>query len=241
LHAVVIDRYAEKMTPVISLHAVTKMYRMGGETLYALRDLTLTIDAGEFVAVVGPSGSGKSTFANLIGGLDTPTSGTIVVEGKNIAQLRDKALSEYRNKHIGFIFQAFNLQGTKSALANVMLPLMFAGVSPRKRKKRAEACLAEVGLGDRLQHKPGELSGGQRQRVAIARALSNRPNIIIADEPTGNLDTKHGAEIMDVLRSLNKQGITIIIITHDLQIAAQADRTIEIRDGQLVTRGVHAR
>lgn len=214
---------------------------MGGETLYALRDLTLTINAGEFVAVVGPSGSGKSTFANLVGGLDTPTSGTIVVEGKNIAQLRDKALSEYRNKHIGFIFQAFNLQGSKSALANVMLPLMFAGMSPRKRKKRAEACLIEVGLGDRLQHRPGELSGGQRQRVAIARALSNRPNIIIADEPTGNLDTKHGAEIMDVLRSLNKQGITIIIITHDLQIAAQADRIIEIRDGQLVTRGAHAR
>lgn len=228
------------MTPVISLQAVNKMYRMGDETLYALRDLNLTIVQGEFIAIVGPSGSGKSTLANLIGGLDTPTSGTIVVEGKNIAKLRDRALSRYRNKHIGFIFQAFNLQGTKTALANVMLPLVFAGMSPRARKKRAELCLTQVGLQDRMRHRPSELSGGQRQRVAIARALANEPNIIIADEPTGNLDTKHGAEIMELLRSLNKQGITILMITHDMQIAKTADRIIEIRDGQLAQRGLHA-
>lgn len=221
------------MTPVISLQAVNKVYRMGDETLYALRDLNLVIEKGEFVAIVGPSGSGKSTLANLIGGLDTPTSGTIIVEGKNIAKLRDAALSQYRNKHIGFIFQAFNLQGTKTALANVMLPLVFARMKPRARKKRAELCLAQVGLQDRMRHRPSELSGGQRQRVAIARALANEPNIIIADEPTGNLDTKHGAEIMDLLRSLNQQGITIVMITHDMQIARTADRVIEIRDGQL--------
>lgn len=216
------------------------MYRMGDETLYALRDLNLTIAQGEFVAIVGPSGSGKSTLANLIGGLDTPTNGTVVVEGRNIAKLRDRALSQYRNKHIGFIFQAFNLQGAKTALANVMLPLVFAGMSPRARKKRAEICLTQVGLKDRMRHRPTELSGGQRQRVAIARALANEPNIIIADEPTGNLDTKHGAEIMDLLRSLNEQGITILMITHDMQIAKTADRIIEIRDGQLVREGSHA-
>lgn len=228
------------MTPIITLQAVNKMYRLGDETLYALRDFNLSIQKGEFLAIIGPSGSGKSTLANLIGGLDAPSSGVITVEGKNIARMRDSALSDYRNKHIGFIFQSFNLQGTKTALHNVMVPLIFAGMGPRKRKKRAEFCLQQVGLADRMKHKPGQLSGGQRQRVAVARALANEPDILIADEPTGNLDSKHGAEIMTILRDLHKQGITIIIITHDAKIAEQADRVIEIRDGQLVQEGSHA-
>lgn len=228
------------MTPVISLSHVTKIYKLGDETLYALNDVSFDIQKGECLAIVGPSGSGKSTFANVIGGLDQPDSGTITVNDRNIANMRDRSLSTYRNKHVGFVFQSFNLLGSKTALGNVMVPLIFAGMPLRKRKKRAEECLRLVGLAERMRHKPSQLSGGQRQRVAIARALANDPDIIIADEPTGNLDSKHGAEVMRLLQTLSQKGITVIIITHDKDIARQADRIIEIRDGRIVTGGTHA-
>ncbi len=218
---------------IIQLDHVTKTYHLGDETLLALNDVTLAIKPGEFVAITGPSGSGKSTLANIIGGLDRPTSGTVSVEGQNIAKMRDRALSDYRNHHIGFVFQSFNLQGTNTALENVMLPLVFAHMRSSERKERATKCLQAVGLGDRIKHKPNQLSGGQRQRVAIARALAVNPNIIIADEPTGNLDSVRGEEIMKLLRDLNKKGLTLIVITHDQRIASQASRVINIRDGKL--------
>jgi putative ABC transport system ATP-binding protein len=223
---------------VIELKNVTRTYHLGDETLNALDNLSLNIRAGEFVAITGPSGSGKSTLANLIGGLDRPTSGTIVVDGSDLSHLHDAKLSAYRNHHIGFVFQSFNLQGTQTALENVMLPLVFSRMKPRERKARATQCLQAVGLGDRLRHKPAQLSGGQRQRVAIARALAVKPSIIIADEPTGNLDSQRGEEILKLLKDLNKQGITLIIITHDVTIARQAGRIIQIRDGKLSERRV---
>lgn len=222
------------MAAVIDIKNLTKTYRLGDETLHALDDVSCTIAAGEFVAITGPSGSGKSTLANIIGGLDRPTAGTIMVDGEDLSKERDKQLSDYRNRHIGFVFQSFNLQGTHTALENVMLPLVFARMKPAERKARAKECLEMVGLGDRLRHKPTQLSGGQRQRVAIARALAVRPSIILADEPTGNLDSARGEEIMKLLRDLNKQGITLIVITHDLSIAKQADRVIQIKDGKIV-------
>jgi putative ABC transport system ATP-binding protein len=221
------------MPAVIELKSLTKTYRLGDEELNALDSIDCTIQAGEFVAITGPSGSGKSTLANIIGGLDRPTSGTVIVDGSDLSHVRDRALSDYRNHHIGFVFQSFNLQGTQTALENVMLPLVFARMKPRDRKTRAKECLEAVGLGDRLKHKPSQLSGGQRQRVAIARALAVKPSIILADEPTGNLDSARGEEVMKLLKDLNKQGMTLIIITHDMSIAKQADRIIQIKDGKV--------
>jgi len=224
------------MPAVIELKNLTKTYKLGDETLNALDGIDCTIQAGEFVAITGPSGSGKSTLANIIGGLDKPSGGTVVVDGQDLSHVRDRQLSDYRNHHIGFVFQSFNLQGTQTALENVMLPLVFARMKSKDRKARAKECLEAVGLGDRLKHKPSQLSGGQRQRVAIARALAVKPSIILADEPTGNLDSARGEEIMKLLKDLNKQGITLIIITHDNSIARQAGRIINIKDGK-VTRG----
>jgi len=225
------------MSALIELTDVTKTYRLGDEVLNALDKVSFTVQAGEFIAITGPSGSGKSTLANIIGGLDRPTEGQVLVDGEDLAHMSDRKLSDYRNSHVGFVFQSFNLQGTQTALENVMLPLIFARIKSKERKQRAIECLQAVGLGDRLKHKPTQLSGGQRQRVAIARALAIRPKIIIADEPTGNLDSARGEEIMRLLKDLNRQGITLIIITHDMSIARQASRTVQIKDGHLSVRG----
>ena len=225
------------MPALIELQNVTKTYRLGDEVLNALDNISFAVQPGEFIAITGPSGSGKSTLANIIGGLDRPTGGSVVVDGDDLSRVSDRKMSDYRNSHIGFVFQSFNLQGTQTALENVMLPLIFARMHAKERKQRATECLQAVGLGDRLKHKPGQLSGGQRQRVAIARALAVKPKIIIADEPTGNLDSARGEEIMRLLKDLNKQGITLIIITHDMSIARQAGRTIQIKDGRLSVRG----
>ncbi len=218
---------------LIELKGITKTFRLGDEELHALDNVSLHIEQGEFVALIGPSGSGKSTLANIIGGLDRPTSGTVRVEDQDLSHVRDNKLSDYRNRHIGFVFQSFNLQGNSTTLENVMLPLVFARMKRKERVARAKECLEAVGLADRAKQKPNQLSGGQRQRVAIARALAIKPNIIIADEPTGNLDSGRGAEIMQLMHTLNKQGITLLVITHDMTIARQAHRIIEIHDGKL--------
>lgn len=219
---------------MIELKSVTKVYELGGEKIFALDDVNLNIDEGGFIAIIGPSGSGKSTLANIIGGLDTPDSGMILVDRENISELSDEEISHYRNQKIGFIFQTFNLQPTYTALENVMIPLMLARVPLKERKKQAATCLKAVGLENRMNHLPSQLSGGQRQRVCIARALANHPQIIIADEPTGNLDSKKGAEIMDLLKSLNKDnGITLIVITHDQHVAKEAAKIITLKDGQI--------
>lgn len=219
---------------LIELKNVTKTYELGGEKIFALDHVNLKVEKGDFIAITGPSGSGKSTLANVIGGLDTINEGEVLVDETNIARLNDATLSNYRNKKIGFIFQSYNLQPTYTALENVMIPLVFAGISPAERKKRALECLKAVGLEDRVKHRPSQLSGGQRQRVCIARAIANNPEVIIADEPTGNLDSKKGAEIVDLLKKLNSQaGITLIVITHDMTVARQAKRVIEIHDGRL--------
>jgi putative ABC transport system ATP-binding protein len=221
------------MPALIELKNITKTYHLGDEVLNALDGINFSVNAGDFVAITGPSGSGKSTLANIIGGLDRPTNGTIVVDGNDLSHVRDNKLSDYRNHNIGFVFQSFNLTGTQTALENVMMPLVFSRLKPKERKARATECLKAVGLGDRLKHRPNQLSGGQRQRVAIARALVVKPNIIIADEPTGNLDSARGDEIMKLLHDLNKQGITLIVITHDPSIARQAGRVVQIKDGRL--------
>ena len=219
---------------MIELKKVTRTYEMGEEIIYALHDVDLKLKDGEFVAIQGPSGSGKSTLANIIGGLDQPTSGKIVVNDEDLSKLKDKALSNYRNKKIGFIFQTFNLQPIYNALENVIVPLLFAKVPRKIRKQKAIDCLKAVGMSDRMKHRPNELSGGQRQRVCIARALVNDPKIIIADEPTGNLDTKKGEEIVALLRKLNKEkNITLIVITHDSKVARAADRILNIQDGKI--------
>jgi putative ABC transport system ATP-binding protein len=201
---------------VIGLEGVSKIYKMGDTAVHALDDVTLAIDEGEFVAIVGPSGSGKSTLMNILGCLDTPTSGKYEFEGKDVSKLNDNELAAIRNLRIGFVFQNFNLLPKLTALENVELPLMYAGKSTAYRRNRAKEMLEAVGLGERLHHKPKELSGGQQQRVAIARALSADPPIILADEPTGNLDTRSGREIMEILKALNQNGKTIILITHDI-------------------------
>jgi putative ABC transport system ATP-binding protein len=224
------------MPAIIELRNVTKTYKLGDEVLNALDNVSFAVQPGDFVAITGPSGSGKSTLANIIGGLDSPTNGSVMVDGQDLAHVNDAKLSEYRNRYIGFVFQSFNLQGTQTALENVMLPLIFSKMKPKERKARAVECLQAVGLSDRIKHRPSQLSGGQRQRVAIARALASKPSIIIADEPTGNLDTARGEEIMKLLKDLNKYGITLVIITHDPSIAKQAGRIVQIRDGQLVER-----
>jgi putative ABC transport system ATP-binding protein len=225
------------MAAVIELKNITKTYKLGDEVLNALDNVTCTVRPGEFVAIMGPSGSGKSTLANIVGGLDRPSSGSVTVDDTDLTGASDRALSDYRGSHIGFVFQTFNLQGSQTALENVMLPLVFSKVRAKERKQRALECLEAVGLADRVKHRPSQLSGGQRQRVAIARALVVKPSIIIADEPTGNLDSARGEEIMKLLKDLNKQGITLIIITHDMSIARQASRIIQIKDGHLSERG----
>ncbi|MBI4148902.1 ABC transporter ATP-binding protein [Candidatus Woesearchaeota archaeon] len=220
---------------MIKLEDVWKVYHMGRVEVQALRGLSLVIRKGEFVAIMGPSGSGKSTSVNMVGCLDVPSRGRILLDGKDISHLSESALAQIRGKKIGFIFQQFNLIGTLTALENVMLPMAFQDTSLSERKQRAMELLALVGLGDRMHHKPSELSGGQQQRVAIARALANEPEVILADEPTGNLDSQTGKMVMDFLRKLHKeQGTTIIMVTHDAYVARHADRIEHLRDGRIV-------
>jgi putative ABC transport system ATP-binding protein len=221
------------MDILIDIKKITKLYEMGEEKLYALRGVDLVIEKNEYVAIMGPSGSGKSTLMNIIGCLDTPTSGDYILNGKDVHEMDDDELAEIRNKEIGFVFQTFNLLPRSNAIHNVELPLVYSGLSRSERLKRAEEALANVGLADRMTHKPNELSGGQRQRVAVARALINNPSIILADEPTGNLDTKTGEEIMALIKELNNKGNTIIIVTHEEDIAKHANRIVKIRDGMI--------
>jgi putative ABC transport system ATP-binding protein len=218
---------------LITTQDLWKTYTMGSEEIHALRGLTINIDQGEYVAIMGPSGSGKSTLMNLIGCLDTPTKGSYLLNGKEVAAMNDDDLARIRNEEIGFVFQTFNLLPRATALHNVELPLVYAGVSGRDRIERAKAALAKVELTERASHRPNELSGGQRQRVAIARALVNNPSILLADEPTGNLDSKTGEEIMAVFKRLHEGGNTIILVTHEADIAAHANRVIYVRDGQV--------
>ncbi len=216
---------------VIDIENITKHYVMGDETVHALRGVTLQIRRNEYLAIMGPSGSGKSTLMNMVGCLDTPSSGRYEFNGKDVSSMDGDELAEIRNKEIGFVFQTFNLLPRSTSLRNVELPLIYAGIDPETREERASQVLRDVGLGDRMQHKPNELSGGQRQRVAIARALVNNPSIILADEPTGNLDSKTGEEIMGLLENLYERGNTVILVTHEPQIAAHARRSVYLRDG----------
>ena len=223
----------EQKIPTIRLHGIRKIYRIGGETLAALDGIDLEIRRGEFAALMGPSGSGKSTLMNILGCLDRPSAGSYKLDGAEVAGLSDDALAATRNKKIGFVFQNFNLLPRISALDNVALPLVYAGVGRRERTERAQEMLAAVGLSDRGAHLPNELSGGQRQRVAIARALVNDPHIIMADEPTGNLDTKSTKEIMDLFARMHEKGHTIILVTHEPEIALRANRQLLVRDGRI--------
>jgi putative ABC transport system ATP-binding protein len=218
---------------VIKLNEIARHFVVGTETVKALRSVSLTIHKNEFVALMGPSGSGKSTLMNLLGCLDTPTSGNYFLNGSDVSKLNDNQLAEIRNKEIGFIFQTFNLLPRSTALENVTLPLIYAGLSKAKRIERAEKVLADVQLSDRITHRPNELSGGQRQRVAVARALVNDPSIILADEPTGNLDSKTSIEIMGLLETIHKAGNTIIVVTHEEDIAQHAHRIIRLIDGNI--------
>ena len=219
---------------VIELKDIVKSYAMGDTTVYALNHLTVSFEKGKFTSIVGPSGSGTSTLMNVLGCLDRPTSGEYILEGKNIARYTDDELAHTRNARIGFVFQSFNLLSRLSAVDNVALPLIYAGVDLKERTERAEKALTEVGLGARLYHKPNEMSGGQRQRVAIARALINDPAIIMADEPTGNLDTKSTLEIIDIFEKLNHMGKTVIMVTHEPELADMTQRILTIRDGKLI-------
>jgi putative ABC transport system ATP-binding protein len=222
---------------VIAIEDVTKLYQMGEETIHALRGVSLNIHRNEYLAIMGPSGSGKSTLMNMLGCLDTPTSGRYEFNGNDVARMVDDELAEIRNREIGFVFQTFNLLPRSDALRNVELPLIYAGISPHERRERARQALENVGLGNRVHHKPNELSGGQRQRVAIARALVNRPSIILADEPTGNLDSKTGVEILALFEELYEQGNTLIVVTHEESVARHARRIIRLHDGLIASDG----
>ena len=227
------------MEKIIQLDNIVKNYIIGTETVKALRSLSSGISRNEYVAVMGPSGSGKSTLMNIIGCLDTPTSGTYILNGKDVSKLEDNQLAEIRNSEIGFVFQTFNLLPRYTALENVMLPLIYAGLSKHERLKRAEEVIRNVGLADRKTHRPNELSGGQRQRVALARALVNHPSIILADEPTGNLDSKTSIDIMELFREIPMKGNTIILVTHEEDIARNAGRIIRLMDGQIESDSIN--
>ncbi len=217
--------------PLIKITNLKRDFVLGSETIYVLKGIDLEISKGEYVALMGPSGSGKSTLMNLLGCLDTPTSGTYILNGKDVSKMHDDELAEIRNKEIGFVFQTFNLMPRTTALDNVALPMVYAGYSKSERYERATEVLTQVGLADRMDHKPNELSGGQRQRVAVGRALVNKPSIILADEPTGNLDSKTSEEIMALFGEIHKNGNTVILVTHEEEIAAYAHRIIRLRDG----------
>ncbi|MCW3084680.1 MAG: macrolide transporter ATP-binding protein [Bacteroidetes bacterium] len=219
------------MESIIKLTEIAKSYKIGTEVIHALRSVSLNIYKNEFVALMGPSGSGKSTLMNVLGCLDSPSSGEYVLNGKSVAKMLDNELAEVRNKEIGFVFQSFNLLPRSTSLDNVMLPLIYAGFNKEDRLARAKEVLTQVGLGERIMHKPNELSGGQRQRVAIARALVNKPAIILADEPTGNLDSKTSVEIMGLLEEIHRQGNTIVLVTHEEDIAQHAHRIVRLKDG----------
>ena len=219
------------MEPLITIKDIGRKYVIGSETIHALKSVSLTINKGEFVALMGPSGSGKSTLMNILGCLDTPTKGEYILNGINVSHMTDNELAEVRNTEIGFVFQTFNLLPRNTALDNVALPLIYAGINKENRQGRAQKALENVGLGNRVDHKPNELSGGQRQRVAVARALINDPSIILADEPTGNLDTKTSIEIMGLIEDIHAKGNTIILVTHEEDIALHAHRIVRMRDG----------
>lgn len=221
------------MDNVIHIRNIIRNFQLGSETVYVLKGIDLDIERGDYVAIMGPSGSGKSTLMNLLGCLDTPTSGTYVLNGKDVSQLSDDQLAEIRNKEIGFVFQTFNLLPRTTALDNVALPMIYAGASKADRQARATEVLVDVGLADRIHHKPNELSGGQRQRVAVGRALVNKPSIILADEPTGNLDSKTSLEILQLFDDIHLAGNTVIVVTHEEDVALRAARVIRLRDGMI--------
>jgi putative ABC transport system ATP-binding protein len=228
-------------TPAVEARDVARSYRLDGVSVEALRGVTLSIDQGDYVAIVGPSGSGKSTLMHLLGCLDRPTSGSLLLGGRDVADLSDSELADLRNHTIGFVFQSFQLLGRTSALENVALPLVYRGVRRAERRVRATAALDSVGLGHRLGHRPGQLSGGEQQRVAIARALVGEPTVLLADEPTGNLDSRSGADVMALLSRLNaERGVAVVVVTHDLEVAAHARRRIDVRDGLVERDTDHA-
>lgn len=226
----------KQQSPIIQLNKVWKTYAMGEAKVHALRGINFEVREGEFIAIMGTSGSGKSTMMNLVGALDVPSKGTIHLQGRNIAEMSESDLAQLRGRTVGFIFQKFNLIDTLTAKQNVTLPLMFQGINEEERDKRGKELLTMVELADRMNHRPNELSGGQQQRVAIARALAAQPKLILADEPTGNLDTKTGDTVMSFLKKLHKQGTTIVMVTHDKQTAKNADRIEVLRDGQIITQ-----
>jgi len=226
-----------KDRPIIEMSAIKKTYDTGKVKVEALKGIDLVVQPGEFVAIVGPSGSGKSTLMNLIGCLDTPTDGRYRLGGEDVSKFTRDELADVRNRRVGFVFQGFNLLPQISAFENVELPLLFGGVAPRKRRERTEELLARVGLADRMDHKPTELSGGQMQRVAIARALAMHPDVVLADEPTGNLDSSAGGDIMELFTELWRQGSTLVVITHDKSLARRANRIVEIHDGRITRDG----